>query len=342
MQSLYDLTLAELRAELAAMGEPPFRAGQVFDWLYKKGAASFDRMTNLPAAFREKLAAAFTIGGLELVDLRRAKDGAEKYLFRLSDGPGIETVVIPSVRRTTICLSTQAGCKFACSFCASGRIGFIRNLTPGEMVGQILFLRDHLEVAPTNLVFMGMGEPFDNFDNLVRAIDILNAQEGLGIAARRMTVSTAGLVPGIERFKELGRQVNLSISLHAVSDEKRSGLMPINRKYPLDKLLAAASDYVRTGGRKITLEYVLIRGVNDGDEDARGLVRIAARLKAKVNLLVYSPVQGAGFLAPGPERVGAFLRVLEEKKIPATLRHSKGGEIQAACGQLAGRAAGRV
>ncbi len=337
MKDITDLTLAELGAELEAMGEPKFRAKQIFGWIYKKGAASFDRMTNLPPELREKLAAAYTIGRLELIDLRRSKDGTEKYLFQLWDGPGIETVVIPSPDRTTICLSTQAGCKFACAFCASGRLGFLRNLTPGEIAGQVLFLRDNLETAPTNLVFMGMGEPLDNYDNLARAISILNAPDGLGIAARRMTVSTAGVVPGIERFKELGLQVNLSISLHAVTDEKRGALMPINRKYPLGKLLETATDYVRGGGRKITLEYILIKGVNDSPEDAAGLVRIAGRLRAKVNVIVLSPTPGSKLEPPDGARIAAFLKVLDAKKVPATLRQSKGREIQAACGQLAGR-----
>ncbi len=337
MTDITDLSLPELKIALEGMDEPAFRAKQIFDWIYKKGAASFDRMTNLSPALRAKLSAVFSIGRLELLDLRRSKDGTEKYLFRLQDGPGVETVVIPAGDRTTICLSTQAGCKFACAFCASGRMGFIRDLTAGEIVGQVLYLRDHLEVAPTNLVFMGMGEPLDNYENLVRAISILNAPEGLGIAARRMTVSTAGVVPGIERFKELGLQVNLSISLHAVTDAKRGALMPINRKYPLAKLLAAAEDYIRGGGRKITLEYVLIRGVNDSPEDAAGLARLAARLRAKVNVIVFSPSPGIKFEPPDPGRVQAFVSVLEEKKVPVTLRQSKGREIQAACGQLAGR-----
>ncbi len=342
MTDITDLSLAELKIALEGMDEPAFRATQVFDWIYKKGAVSFDRMTNLSPELRAKLAAVFSIGRLELADLRRSKDGTEKYLFRLSDGPGIETVVIPARDRTTICLSTQAGCKFACAFCASGKMRFIRNLTAGEIVGQVLFLRDHLEVVPSNLVFMGMGEPLDNYDNLARAISILNAPEGLGIAARRMTVSTAGVVPGIKRFKELGLQVNLSISLHAVTDAKRGALMPINRKYPLDSLLAAVEDYIRGGGRKITLEYVLIKGVNDSLEDASGLARIAARLKAKVNLIVFSPSPGIKFEPPDPARVQAFVAAVEAKKVPVTLRQSKGREIQAACGQLAGMRAGKA
>jgi 23S rRNA (adenine2503-C2)-methyltransferase len=331
-----DLTLDELRAALAALGEPAYRADQVFGWLYKKGAPDFEAMSNLPKSVRVKLAGAFRIGALEVFGTARAKDRAEKRLFRLPDGPCIETVLIPSVERTTICVSTQVGCRRACAFCASGRNGFVRNLAPSEMVGQILRFRDLEGADPTNIVFMGMGEPFDNFDNLARALRILNAPQGMGIAARRMTVSTAGLIPGILRFKELDLQVNLSISLHAATDEVRSTLMPVNKKYPLEKLIAAAKDYIAGGGRKITLEYILFRGLNDGLRDADGLARIAARLQAKVNLIPYSPVSGLPFERPDEAGIIAFLKRLNDIGTPVTLRNSKGREIQAACGQLAG------
>jgi 23S rRNA (adenine2503-C2)-methyltransferase len=208
-------------------------------------------------------------------------------------------------------------------------------LTPSEIVGQVLFLKDHLEAKPTNIVFMGMGEPFDNFENLAKAVGILNSPRGLGIAARRMTVSTAGIIPGIERFGKLGLQINLSVSLHAADEAKRSALMPINRKYPLEKLLSACEDYLKAGGRKITLEYVLLKGVNDTAEDAGRLARVASRLKAKINLIAYSPVAGLPFEVPEESRVEEFKRRLEERGIPVTLRESKGRDIQAACGQLA-------
>lgn len=337
MTDIKDLSLDDLKAAFATMGEPGFRAVQVFDWLYKKGVDRFDTMKNLPSALREKLARSFNVGRIELEAVVRACDGTEKYLFRLRDGPCIESVLIPSGRRLTLCLSTQAGCKFRCAFCASGRHGFLRDLTPSEIVGQVLFLKDNLEVKTTNLVFMGMGEPLDNFENVARAIRILNAPEGLGLAARRMTVSTVGIVPAIARFKDLGLQVNLSISLHAADDAKRSRLLPVNATYPLDKVVAAVEDYIKGGGRKVTLEYVLLKGVNDTAADAAGLARIARRLKAKVNLIPYSPVSGFAFETPDSGRVARFMTTLEETGVSATLRESKGRDIQAACGQLAGR-----
>jgi len=333
---LGDLTLDELRAALAALGEPAYRADQVFGWFYKRGVADIEAMGNLPKAFRAKLAGAFRSGPLEVFGTARAKDRTEKHIFRLADGPCIETVLIPSAERATICVSTQVGCRRACAFCASGRHGLVRNLAPSEIVGQIMHFRTVERTEVTNIVFMGMGEPFDNFDDLARALRILNAPQGLGIAARRMTVSTAGLIPGILRFKDLGLQVNLSISLHASTDEVRSGIMPVNKKYPLEKLIAAAKDYTACGGRKITLEYILFRGLNDSLRDADGLARIAARLQAKVNLIPYSPVAGLPFERPAETEVMAFVKRLNEIGTPATLRNSKGRDIQAACGQLAG------
>ncbi len=331
-----DLTLDELRSTLAALGEPAYRADQVFGWLYKKGAVDFEAMSNLPKAFRAKLAGAFRCGPLEVFGVARAKDRTEKHLFRLADGPCIETVLIPAGDRITICVSTQVGCRRACAFCASGRNGFVRNLAPSEIVGQVLPFRAGEGADVTNIVFMGMGEPFDNFDNVARALRILNAPQGLGIAARRMTVSTAGLIPGLLRFKELDLQVNLSISLHAPTDAVRGELMPVNKKYPLEKLIAAAKDYSAGGGRKITLEYILFRGINDRVQDADGLARIAARLKAKVNLIPYSPVSGLPFERPGEAEIQAFIGRLEQIGTPVSLRSSKGRDIQAACGQLAG------
>jgi 23S rRNA (adenine2503-C2)-methyltransferase len=337
MKDIKDFTLHELKTELETMGEPAYRAGQIFNWLYHKGALRFEDMTNLPDSLRAKLAEHFVLGSLELEAVFRAKDRTEKFLFRLGDGNVIESVHIPAGGRATLCLSTQVGCKFSCAFCASGLNGFVRDLTPSEIVAQVLFLRDHLEILPTNLVFMGMGEPLDNFDNVAKAIHILNAPDGLAIAARRMTVSTAGVVPGIERFKELKIQVNLSVSLHAATDTKRNSLMPINKKYPLANLLSAASDYIKGGGRKITMEYVLIKDVNDAPSDAAALARIAARLRAKVNLIPYSLVAGLSFRIPEEKRIREFRATLEAKGVPVTVRESKGRDIQAACGQLAGR-----
>ncbi len=338
-REIRDLTFDELKAELEALGERPFRAGQIFFWLYQKGASSFDEFTSLPKDLREKLGRRFGIGRLEPVDRMESKDGTVKFLFRLSDGQAIETVLIPAGSRHTVCLSTQVGCKFGCAFCASGLHGFKRNLTPAELTGQILTLKKITGAAITNYVFMGMGEPLDNFDNLAAAIRIMNAPEGLAIAARRITVSTAGHVPGIERLKTLDLQINLSISLHAVTDKLRTRLMPINKKYPLEKLVEACEAYLRAGGRMITLEYIIIRNINDGLDAADGLAGIARRLKAKVNLIAYSPVCGPGFETPSEAVVARFKRRLEERNVRATLRESKGADIAAACGQLAGRLA---
>jgi 23S rRNA (adenine2503-C2)-methyltransferase len=332
-----DLTLEEVRAELVTMGERPFRAAQIFDWLYKKKAEKFEDFTSLPKALREKLADRFSLRALELDDKRSSIDGTTKYLFRLGDSEHIESVLIPSGRRVTACLSTQVGCKFACAFCASGRHGFKRDLAPSEIVGQVLFLEHALGRGLTNSVFMGMGEPLDNWTNVEKAIRIMNAPEGLGIAARRITVSTAGFIPSFKRLESLDAQINLSISLHAVTDRLRDSLMPINRRFPLEHIIGAAEAYIRSGGRMITLEYILIRGINDSFDDADGLAAIARRLRAKVNLIAYSPVEGSDFQKPSEAEVARFKRWLEERKVNTVVRLSKGADIAAACGQLAGR-----
>jgi 23S rRNA (adenine2503-C2)-methyltransferase len=336
-KDIRSLTLDEVRAFFADIGEPGFRAEQVYAWLYKRGGLDFEGWTDFPRALRDRLPDLFTAPRLELYGRLKSKDGTEKLVFRLPDGVIIETVLIPSEGRATICLSSQAGCKFRCVFCASGLDGFKRDLTAGEIVGQVLAVRDAADLAPTNIVVMGMGEPLDNFDNLERALRILNDRRGLGLAARRMTVSTAGHIPGIDRFAKLGLQVNLSLSLHAVTDKLRSELMPINRKYPLKDLLAACERYIQGGGRKMTCEYILIRGVNDGAADAKGLAGISKKLWAKVNLIPYSPVLGLPYQTPSPKEAGAFKRRLEARGVPVTLRRSQGADILAACGQLAGR-----
>ena len=332
-----DLTLEELGAELERMGEKRFRAAQIFDWLYKKKAVKFEAFTTLAKPLREKLAVAFAIGGLEAAETRASPDGTTKLLFRLRDGEHVETVLIPAGKRLTVCLSTQVGCKFACAFCASGRHGFKRNLAPSEIVGQVLYVERALRREPTNFVFMGMGEPLDNWANVEKALRIMNAPEGLGIAARRLTVSTAGFADSFKKLAALDLQINLSLSLHAVTDRLRDSLMPINRRFPLEEVVRAAEEYVRSGGRMITLEYCVIAGLNDSLDDADGLAAIARRLKAKVNLIAYSPVEGPAFKTPSEAEITRFKRWLEERKVGTTLRLSKGSDIAAACGQLAGR-----
>ncbi len=337
MQDIRDLSFKELTEELKDLGQPSYRAGQIFDWLYKRGAASFEAFTDLPKSMRLRLEERFSLESLELGERLVSADKTEKFLFRLADGNYIETVLIPADRRNTLCLSTQVGCKFGCAFCASGRGGFKRNLRPSEILGQVLFLRDKLSLHLTNFVFMGMGEPLDNYDNVAKAIQIMNDSRGLGIASRRITVSTVGIIPGIERLKTLGLQLHLSLSLHAVREELRSKLLPVSRKYPLQKVLQACQDYVRTTGRMMTLEYILLGGLNDSLEDASRLASIARRLRAKVNLIPCSPVPRLDFAPPPRETNEIFLRRLEEKGVKATLRRPKGADIQAACGQLAGK-----
>src|SRR5512135_1469539 len=336
-RNIYGLTLEELRAELEVMGERPFRAAQIYEGLYRRGYADFAEFTTLSKPLREKLAGRFVVGRLELAGRMEARDGTAKFLFQLPDGLYVETVLIPAGPRTTLCLSTQVGWNFGCAFCASGLHGFKRHLAAAEIIGQVVYAAKTAGCDITNFVFMGMGEPLDNFDNMALAIRIMNAPEGLGIAARRMTVSTAGFIPGMARLKALDLQVNLSISLHAVTDRLRSRLMPINTRFPLEKLVAAAEDYIKSGGRMITLEYIVIHKVNDSLTDADGLAGIARRLRAKVNLIPYSPVAGLEFQTPSEGEMARFKRWLEERKVHVTERLSKGQDILAACGQLAGR-----
>lgn len=332
-----DLNLTELSEEVKALGEPDYRARQIFKWIYQKGISAWEEATDLPLSLRRKLSHRFIIRPFELETCYASRDGTQKFVFRLKDNNFIETVLIPSSDRQTLCLSTQVGCKFGCVFCASGLPGFIRNLSPAETTGQILFVRHDLEFSLTNFVFMGMGEPLDNFSSLAKAIEIMNSSEAMGIAARRITVSTCGLVPGIKKLKELGLQINLSLSLHAPNDELRRQLVPLARKYSLEEVLLACEEYAEASGRIITLEYVLIDGVNNSSKNAVELAKIARRLKAKINLIAYSPVPGLTYKRPAPEAVETFKKWLEEKGAKVTVRRSKGLDIQAACGQLAGR-----
>ncbi|MBM3296912.1 MAG: 23S rRNA (adenine(2503)-C(2))-methyltransferase RlmN, partial [Candidatus Aminicenantes bacterium] len=302
---------------------------------------SFEDMSDLGRPLRERLARTFRLSLPAEVERLRGGDGAEKFLLRLGDGRLIETVLIPAPGRATVCVSTQVGCRFGCVFCASGAGGFIRNLTAGEITGQVLHVREAAGRPVTHVVFMGMGEPLDNWENTARAVRTLNAPEGLGIAARRILISTCGLLPGLEKLRALGLQVELAVSLHAAADPLRDRLVPINRKHPLGRLIPALRDYRRETGRLVTLEYVLLRGVNDSPADAARLAALARRVGAKVNVIPCSPVEGGKFETVSKSEAGAFVRRVESGGVRAALRRSKGGEIRAACGQLAVRAASR-
>ncbi|MBI3317603.1 MAG: 23S rRNA (adenine(2503)-C(2))-methyltransferase RlmN [Candidatus Omnitrophica bacterium] len=335
--SLYDFTFQELTDWVVDQGQPPYRARQVFRSLYRNPPVRIPEMSDLPKEFRKLLSDSFPQEGPASVQTQRSSDGTVKHLSRLSDGQFLETVLIPSgtrqtcsePSRRTVCVSTQVGCAYSCAFCASGQLGLKRDLTAGEIVQQILLVQ-----RVTNVVFMGMGEPLANYENLLKAIRILNAPEGLKIGARRITISTVGLVPMIERLAKENLQVELSVSLHAPNDELRGKLMPVNRKYPLSELIPAAKAYSRATKRMITFEYILIDGVNDGEGEARQLRKLLQGLLCKVNLIPCHPTPGTPWKHPPLSRMISFEKLLRLKGIPCTLRRSRGLDIEGACGQL--------
>ena len=334
--NIKDLTYEQFKSSIVKMNEPAYRAGQIFAWLYEKGIDDFDGMKIISKDLKEKLKESYYIGGIELFKHKKSKDKTEKFLFKLNDDSFVETVLILSKKRKTICISTQVGCKFACKFCTSGLRGFTRNLTPSEIVNQIIYLTHNLGHTITNYVFMGMGEPLDNYDNVIAAIQIMNNKTAMAIGARRITLSTCGIIPAIRKLKKLKLQINLSLSLHATNDKLRSEIVPANRKYPLSELLRCCEDFIKDKNRIITLEYVLIKDKNDSSQDAYDLSLIAKRLRAKVNLIPYSQTRYFNYLSSNEKTIKSFMKVLKSNKVNATLRESKGKDIQAACGQLAG------
>lgn len=336
MIDIKNLSKAELGRELERLGEKPYRATQIFRWLYKEGASSFDEMTDLSQDLRRKLSENFHITRLEILDSKRSKiDGTTKYLFKLEDGNTIETVFLPERSRATVCLSTQVGCKFGCSFCASAPYGFIRDLKASEIMDELLWvIKENPSVRITNLVFMGIGEPFDNYDNVMRSIRIFNDKDGFHIGARKMTVSTCGLIPAIERFANEGLQVELSVSLHSADDGIRTKLVPVNKKYPASDLIKACKAYTEKTNRVVTFEYVLLKGVNSSEDDALKLARLLRGMKCKVNLISYNRITAEDRDLPSEVDINTFLDVLEKNNISATCRRSKGDDIAAGCGQL--------
>jgi len=336
------LQLHELEESVHALDEPVYRAKQIAKWLYKKRAASFEEMTDLPRKLRLQFADQFSLGKIDVVRVLGARDTTRKFLFRLSDGDLIESVLIPASPalygmrsdRRTICVSTQVGCAYGCKFCASGLEGFSRNLRPDEIVDQIVAVEREGSDKIDNIVFMGMGEPLANFDNLMRAIRIINAPWGLSIGARHITVSTSGIAPQIRELAEESLQIRLAVSLHGASDEVRNQIMPINRRYNIETLLSACDYYALRKKQHLTFEYILIEGVNDSDEQARLLARHARRVKAKVNLIPYNTVRGLPWARPSQDRQEKFLSILRAHAIATTLRREKGHDIDAACGQL--------
>lgn len=339
--SIHSLGLEDLTAHLVQHGQPAYRAKQVMDWLYEKRVGSYDEMTDLPQALRTQLAADFELRAPETVRVLGSKDTTRKFLFRLRDGNLIESVLIPASPalygersdRQTICVSSQVGCAYGCKFCASGLDGWTRNLDVAEIVQQLLAVEAQSGEKIDNVVFMGMGEPLANLNNLKRAIQIINSPWGLEIGARHITVSTSGLAPQIRELAEDPTQFRLALSLHGATDEVRSQIMPVNRKYNLKTLLEAC-DYYVAKKRRIMFEYILIADINDTEEQAHALAKIARRLSAKINLIPYNTVEGLEWSRPSRARQERFHAILREHGVVSTLRREKGHDIAAACGQL--------
>jgi 23S rRNA (adenine2503-C2)-methyltransferase len=336
------LGLAELESEVSRQDQAPYRARQIVDWLYRHKVSSFGDMSDLPQNLRSSLAETFSFENAEVVRVLGSRDTTRKFLFRLGDGSLIESVLIPASPalygsrsdRRTLCLSTQVGCAYGCKFCASGLDGFSRNLRPNEIVNQVLAVEREAGEKIDNIVFMGMGEPLANFDNLERAIAIINAPWGIGIGARHITVSTSGLAPQIRQLAEQPLQIRLAVSLHGATDEVRNRIMPINRRFNIEALLAACDYYVSRKKQRLTFEYILIAGVNDSPDQAHQLAGHARRLKAKINLIPYNTVPDLAWSRPPRTQQELFLSILNEHGVAATLRREKGHDIEAACGQL--------
>jgi len=340
--ALTGITPEVLAAWLQDVGEPSFRAGQILEWVWQKKALTISQMTNLPVALREKLARSFRLTALEHTHTQGSADSTRKFLFRLHDGRYIESVLIPANAalygeksdRRTLCVSSQVGCAYGCGFCASGLAGFARNLDPAEIAGQVLAAEQLSGERVDNLVFMGMGEPLANLDCLLVSIALITNDQTLHLGARHLTVSTSGLVPQIRQLAEHPQQIRLAISLHGATDEVRQQIMPINRKWPLVELFAALDYWNSRRKQRLTLEYILIQGVNDAPVQAALLARHARRLHAKVNLIPYNTVAALEWQRPSADHCRAFLEILQQAGVAATLRHEKGGDIDAACGQL--------
>jgi 23S rRNA (adenine2503-C2)-methyltransferase len=354
--SLSGFTADQLVGLVASMGEPGYRAKQLQKWIYRKFAFSYDEMTDLPLSFRQKLTEKVRLRSLEILQEVTGNDGTVKCLFNLRDGRTVEAAIMrygaeKVGKRHTVCVSTQAGCSIGCAFCATGQQGFERNLAPGEMVDQVLYFARHLQLEDTrsgsggqknaghitNIVFMGMGEPLANYDNLWQAITLLNSPEGFGLGARNITVSTAGLVPQIKRLSRESLQIGLAVSLHAADNLLRNRLVPVNRKYPLEQLIPACREYSRVTGRRLSFEYILFNGINDSPEQARSLATLIKGINCHVNLIPANITGNKAFRPPPVPVVLAFENELKRHRVNVTLRESRGRDIGAGCGQLRGR-----
>ena len=340
MKIIKDFNLDELKQEISSLGEKPFRAEQIFKWLYVDKVKSFDEMTNLSLDLREKLKANYDICNFSIINKLESKDGTKKYLFGIGDGNAIESVLMDYHHGKSVCVSSQIGCKMGCKFCASTGIAFIRSLTSGEIVEQILAIEKDTGEVVSNVVFMGIGEPMDNFDNVMNAIAILNNPKGLNIGARHMSVSTSGVVPRIYEFADRNIQSTLSISLHSPDDEKRSSMMPVNNLYNIDELMKACKYYMEKTNKRISFEYALAKDNNDNIEDAKKLIELVKNKLGNYtnlvhfNLIPINSIEGGKYTKSSMDNIIKFRDYLNDRGITATIRRELGSDINAACGQL--------
>jgi 23S rRNA (adenine2503-C2)-methyltransferase len=333
---LAGLELSELEQMLASRGIEPFHARQLYRWIYKRGVTDFERMTDLSKSLRTRLRDEFTLSTPTVINDEQSIDGTRKFVLQLSDGKRIESVFIPDTPSMTFCISTQVGCAMACGFCLTGKMGLVRHLTAAEITGQVRVLAaaTNLLESPFNIVLMGMGEPLHNYDNTMKALRMLHAESGLAISPRRITLSTVGIVPGLEKLAREPLMPNLAISLHATTEEQRTMLVPPNRKYPLAQIIDTCKRFPLKNRNRITFEYVMLAGINDSFEDARRLVHLLSGIKAKVNLIPLNPAPGIPYERPSDDRVDRFAQILADRHVTVSVRKSRGRDIRAACGQL--------
>jgi len=341
MKNLYDLSWMEIQLMISDLGEPLFRAEQIWQGLYQKGWRDFSDFTTLPKSLRMTLSGQYKLGEMQVEKELTSQDGTtRKFLYRLADGAAIEMVLMAYPDRQTACISSQVGCAMGCSFCATGDMGLERNLTRGEIIEQVMqaaaLVREGKKTL-TNVVLMGMGEPFHNYENVMGAISVLNDPRGFNMGSRRFTISTVGIVPGIERFTEENSQINLAISLHAADDQLRSKMIPINKRYPIDALMEACDEYLARTRRRVTVEWALIEGVNDTPEQANKLARLLKGKLFHVNLIQLNPVNHFPGLPSGDAQAASFRGIIQQAGIPCTVRQRRGIDIQAGCGQLASK-----
>ncbi len=334
--NILDFTTEELKKKFSELGLEGYRAGQVHQWIFEKGIYDFDQMTNLSVPLREKMKALFTIDMPTVAEKEKSTDDESvKLLLQLKNGDFVESVYMPMNRRKTVCISSQVGCKFHCAFCASGQGGFLRNLKMGEILSEVLLARDEApDKKISNIVFMGIGEPFDNYREVLRTIKMLNSKDAFGIGARKITISTCGIIPKIEALSEEGLQVELSVSLHGPNDAVRGSIMPVNRAHPVKPLVEACRKYAEKTKRAVTFEYIMINGVNSSLHEAKSLSKLLRGVLCKVNLIPYNPIDEFPHDAPSYNEIVIFQQFLQNAGISTTVRFSKGRDIQAACGQL--------